>query len=117
MKEKIDGQLVGQNSSTPFMNIRDNPNKRVTFNTTDDIEQKLDKLTRMMGKLVTEDEGQSKQFKPWVYHSNRGRGQIRGSYQGRFRPDNAYRGCARYNLNFRGTTRYSLNNRGSYDTI
>ena len=30
----------------------------------DDIEQKLDKLIVMMGKLVTEDEGQSKQFKP-----------------------------------------------------
>ena len=27
-------------------------------------EHKLDKLTAMMGKLVTEDEGQSKQFKP-----------------------------------------------------
>ena len=64
MKEKIDGQLVAQNSSTPFINMRDNLNKRVTFDTTDDIEQKLDKLTVMMGKLVTEDEGQSKQFKP-----------------------------------------------------
>ena len=30
---------------------------------TDDIEQKLDKLTVMMGKLVTEDKGQNKQFK------------------------------------------------------
>ena len=64
MKEKIDRQLAGQNSSTPFMNIRDNLNKRVTFNTADGIEQKLGKLTAMMGKLVTEDEGQSKQFKP-----------------------------------------------------
>ena len=39
----------------------------------------------MMGKLVTEDEGQSKQFKPQVYQSKRGRGQNRGNYQGRFR--------------------------------
>ena len=46
------------------MNMRDNYNKRVTFNITSDIEQKLDKLMAMMGKLVTEDEGQSKQFKP-----------------------------------------------------
>ena len=30
----------------------------------DDIEQKKDKLTSMMGKLVTEDTGQNKQFKP-----------------------------------------------------
>ena len=62
-KEK-NRQLVGQNSLTPFMNMRDNSNKRITFNTMDDIEQKLDKLTAMMGKLVTEDEGQCKQFKP-----------------------------------------------------
>ena len=66
MKEKIDRQLVGQSSLTPFMNMRDNSNKGVTFNMTDDIEQKLDKLTVMMGKLVTENEGQSKQFKPQV---------------------------------------------------
>ena len=65
-KEKIDRQLAAQKSLTPFMSIRDNLNKRVNFNTTDGIEQKLDKLTAMMGKLVTEDEGQSKQFKPWV---------------------------------------------------
>ena len=82
-KEKIDRQLVGQTSLTPFMNIRDSLNKRVTFNMTDGIEQKLDKLTAMMGKLVTEDEGQSKPFKTWVYLSNRGRGQNRGNYQGR----------------------------------
>ena len=52
-KEKIVRQLAGQTSSTPFMSIRDGLNKRVTFNMTDDIEQKIDKLTVMMGKLVT----------------------------------------------------------------
>ena len=31
---------------------------------TDDIEEKIDKLTLMMGKLVTEDKGQNKPFKP-----------------------------------------------------
>ena len=114
MKEKIDRQLAEKNSLTPFMNIRDNLNKRVTFDMTDGIEQKLDKLTAMMDKLVTEDEEQSKQFKPQVYQSNRGRGQNRGNYQGRFRSDNAYRGCSRYNQDFRGRKRYSSNNRGSY---
>ena len=64
MKEKIDRQLVGQSSLTPLINMRDNSNKRVTFDTADDIKQKLNKLTVMMGKLVTEDEGQSKQFTP-----------------------------------------------------
>ena len=64
MKEKIDRQLAGQTSSMPFMNIRDNYRKRVTFDMTDDIEQKKDQLTLMMRKLVTEDKGQNKPFKP-----------------------------------------------------
>ena len=80
MKEKIDRQLAGQTSSTSFMSIRDNCRKRVTFDMTNDIEQKIDKLTLMMGKLLTEDKGQNKLFKPQVYQSNRGRGQNRGNY-------------------------------------
>ena len=39
----------------------------------DGIEQKIDKLTVMMGKLVMEDEGQNRPFKPQVYQSNRGK--------------------------------------------
>ena len=66
-KEKIDKQLVGQTSSTPFMSMRDSQSKRVSFNTPDDLEQKIDRLTVMMGKLVTEDEGHPKSFKPQVY--------------------------------------------------
>ena len=46
------------------MSVRDELNKRVTFNATDDLEQKIDRLTVMMGILVTEDEGQPKLFKP-----------------------------------------------------
>ena len=63
MEGKIDRQLAGQTSSTPFMSIRDNYSKRVTFDMTNDIEQKIDMLMLMMGKLVTEDKGQSKPFK------------------------------------------------------
>ena len=55
MKEKIDRQLAVQTSSTPFMNLRDNYRKRVTFDMTDDTEQKLDQLMLMIGKLLTED--------------------------------------------------------------
>ena len=66
-KEKIDRQLAGQTSLTPFISIRDNCSKRVTFNMTDNIEQKIEKLTLMMGKLVTEDKGHDKPFKPQVY--------------------------------------------------
>ena len=49
-KEKIDKQLAGQSSSTPFMCMRDSQGKKVLFNTQDDLEQKIDKLTVMMGK-------------------------------------------------------------------
>ena len=59
-KEKIDRQLAGQSSLTPFMIMRDNSKKRITLDTADVIEQKLDKLTVMIGKLVTEDKGQNK---------------------------------------------------------
>ena len=45
------------------MNIQEEHNKRVTFDTMDGIEQKIDKLTVMMGKLVTDDEEQNRQFK------------------------------------------------------
>ena len=63
-KEKIDRQLAGQTSLTLFMSIREGFNKRFTFNITDSIEQKIDKLMVMMVKLVTEDEGQNRPFKP-----------------------------------------------------
>ena len=92
-KEKIDKQLVGQTSSTPFMSVRDGQIKRVTFDTADNLEQKIDRLTVMMGKLVTEDEGHPKQFKPQVHQFNRGRNQSRGIYRGRLGKTNAYRGC------------------------
>ena len=46
------------------MNILEEHNKRVTFDVTDGIEQKIYKLTAIMGKLVTDDEGQNRQFKP-----------------------------------------------------
>ena len=55
--EKTDGQLAGQTSSTPFINIRDDINKRITSDTIDSVEQKIYKLTVMIKKLVTEDEG------------------------------------------------------------
>ena len=50
-KEKIDKQLVGQTSSTPFMSVRDSQSKRVSFNTADDLEQKIDRLIVMMSKF------------------------------------------------------------------
>ena len=80
-KEKIDRQLLGQSCSTPFMNIQEEHNKRVTFNMTGGLEQKIDKHTVMMGKLVMKDNGQNRQFKPGVYQTNRGRGKTRHNYE------------------------------------
>ena len=81
MKEKIDRQLAGQSSSTPFLNVQEEHSKRVTFNTMDSLEQKIDILMVMIGKLVTKDEGQNRQFKPQVYQSNIGRGQTKCTYE------------------------------------
>ena len=46
------------------MNIKEGFGKKVTFDTTDGIEQKVDKLMVKMGNLVTVDEGQNTQCKP-----------------------------------------------------
>ena len=85
----------------------------------DSLEEKVDKLTIMMSKLVTEDKGQNRQFKPHVYQSNRGRGQTKCNYeqrifQDRFRSNNTYRRRPRYGQDYRGQSRYNSNYRGSY---
>ena len=56
---------------------------RVIFDMIDGLEQKIDKLMVMMGKLVTNDKGQNRQFKPQIYQTNRGRGQTRCNYKQR----------------------------------
>ena len=76
-KEKIDRQLAGQSSSTPFMSIKDNYNNiRVTFDMQDGLEEKRDSLTVMMSKLTARENGTNKQFKPKIFQSKR-RGQTR----------------------------------------
>ena len=39
-KEKLDKQLTGQNSGSPFMNIRDGTERKVSFNTRDELGDK-----------------------------------------------------------------------------
>ena len=85
---------------------------------TDGIEQKIDKLMVIMGKLVIEDKGQNRPFKLQVYQSNRDRGLTRHNYgqrrfQDRFRSSNPYRGRPRYGQDYSGRSRYNSNNRGS----
>ena len=75
----IDRQLAGQSSSTPFMSIKDSYNKKVTFDTQDGVEDKIERLTVMMGKQATRDNRINKQFKPQIYQSER-RGQSRNIY-------------------------------------
>ena len=111
-KEKIDRQLSGQSLSTLFMSIKHNHSRRVTFDTREELEDKIDKLAVMIGKLAAMDSRSSRQFKPQIYQSKR-RGQNKGNYercnyhqqdyQNRYRSDSGDRGQYRQN---RGTPRY-----------
>ena len=59
------------------MNIKDEyVNRKVTFDTPDGLEEKIDRLTSMMKKLTTQDVDPVKSFKPKIYQSKR-RGQTR----------------------------------------
>ena len=55
IKEKLDKQLTGQTSTGPFMSIREGVNTKVSFDTRDDLENKIDKLTVMLGRLAAKD--------------------------------------------------------------
>ena len=72
--EKLDKQLTGQTSTSPFMSIRKGTNRKVSFDTRDELENKIDKLTVMLGRLAAKDNNEKKSFKPQIYQS-RGRGQ------------------------------------------
>ena len=75
--KRKDRQLTGQTSLTPFISIKEGFSKKVTFDTMDGIQQKIGKLTVMMGKLVMESKGQNRPFKPQICQSNRSRGKTR----------------------------------------
>ena len=83
-KEKLDKQLTGQTSTSPFMSIRDGTERKVSLNTRDELGDKIDKLTVVMSRLAAKDSHQKIHFKPQIYKS---RGQNRsynqGSYQNR----------------------------------
>ena len=55
------------------MNIRDGTERKVPFNARDELGDKIDKLTVMMGRLATKDSNEERPFKPQIYKS-------RGSY-------------------------------------
>ena len=51
------------------MSVKDSCNKRVTFNTQNGLEDKIDKLTAMMEKLEARDSKVNRPFKPQGYQS------------------------------------------------
>ena len=73
-KEKLDKQLTGQTSTSPFMTVREGTDRRVSFNTRDELGDKIDKLSVVMSKLAAKDSHERKPFKPQIYKS---RGQNR----------------------------------------
>ena len=77
-KEKLDKQLTGQSSVSPFMNVRDGTERKVSFNTRDELGDKIDKLTVVMSRLVAKDIHEKRPFKHQIYKS---RGQNRSYNQ------------------------------------
>ena len=49
-KEKLGKQLTGHTSISPFMSVREGTDRTVSFNTRDELGDKIDKLTVVMSK-------------------------------------------------------------------
>ena len=79
--------MTGQILSTLFMSIRDGHQRRVPFDTKEQLGDKIDKLAVMTGKLATRDSVTKRQFKPQI-HQSRGREREREKSQaeGRQKP-------------------------------
>ena len=97
------------------MSIKDSCNKKVTFDTRDGLEGKIDRPTVMMGKLTARENGTNRQFKHQIYQSKR-RGQSRNFYDthnyGRGNYQNRYRSnCRDRRVQFSGqsTGRQGMN--------
>ena len=112
-REKINRQLAGQSTLTPFMNVRDgyHSKKAATFDTHDRFGNKIVKLTSMMNKLTAHGNNQNKHFKPKIYQGKK-RGQTKnyydqGNYQTRHKSNSGDR-----RMSFRGRTQYGQNCRG-----
>ena len=88
----------------------------------DGLEEKIDRLTVMMSKLIANDDGTNKQFKPKIFISKR-RGQTRNfynkcnyyqrSYQNRYRSSIGDRRIS-YGQNYRGRQRYEQSYRNDF---
>ena len=74
----LDKQLTGQTSTSPFMNIRDGIERKLSFNTRDELGDKIDKLTVVMNRLAVKGSNEKRPFKAQIYKS---RGQNRSYNQ------------------------------------
>ena len=63
-KENLNKQLSGQTSTSPFMSIREGVNRKVLFDTRVELENKIVKLTVMLGRLAAKDSNEKRPFKP-----------------------------------------------------
>ena len=63
-KEKLDKQLTGQTSTSPFLNIGDGTERKVSINAGDELGDKIDRLTFMMSRLAAKDSYEKRPFKP-----------------------------------------------------
>ena len=93
-KETLGKQLTDQTSTSPFMNVRDGTERRVSFNARDEFGDKKDKLTVVMSRLAAKDSYEKRPFKPQIYKSrgqNRSYNQ-RGYQNGSVRSDSRNRG-------------------------
>ena len=117
-KETLDKQLTGQTSNSPFMSVTDRTDRRVSYNTRDELGDKIDKLTVVMSKLAANNNHRRNPFKPQIYKSRRqSRSYGQRGYQAR--SDNGNRGYIvnkssrqnyrgnRFRGNFRGYGRQS----------
>ena len=73
-KEKLDKQLTRQVFTSPFMSIREGASRRISFDTKEELNDKIDRLMVMIGKLAAKDSGRTRQSKPQI-HQRRGRDQ------------------------------------------
>ena len=112
-KEKLDKQVTGQMSASPFMNIREGTERKVSFNARDELGDKIDKLTVAMNRLATRDSNEKRPFKPQIYKS---RGQSRSYNQRGYQNRNNSPRQSYKDNNFRENTRgYGRqNSRGEY---
>ena len=70
-KEKLDKQLTGQASTSPFISIREGANRRVSFDMREELGDKIDKLTVMIGTLAVKVSNSNRPFKPQIHKSRR----------------------------------------------